>query len=146
MDSLTRGSGIAVSMLVAATASVLLLLPGHPRAGSLRDPGPSGGAMMASAVVTSSLDTPRPGGGTRPPARPFRTGRRPDHSRYAGPQAATPPGPTEARPTRACGTRDAGLSSPAPGPAVRPGRPVTRRLRDGYRDTTESAQTCPDEF
>ncbi len=62
MDSLTKGSGIAVSMLVAATASVLLLLPGHPRAGSLRDPGPSGGAMMASAVVTSSPDTPRPGG------------------------------------------------------------------------------------
>ena len=62
MNSLTKGSGIALSMLVAATASVLLLLPGHPRAGSLREPGPSGGARMASAVVTSSSDTPRPGG------------------------------------------------------------------------------------
>ncbi len=62
MDSLTKGSGIAVSMLVAATASVLLLLPGHPRAGSLRNPAASGGAMMAAAVVTSSSDTPRPGG------------------------------------------------------------------------------------
>lgn len=62
MDSLTKGSGIALSMLVAATASVLLLLPGHPRAGSLRGPDPSGGTMMASAVATSSSDTPRPGG------------------------------------------------------------------------------------
>ena len=31
MDSVTRGSGIAISVLVAATASVLLLLPGKPR-------------------------------------------------------------------------------------------------------------------
>ncbi len=31
MDSPTRVSGVAVSVLVAATGSVLLLLPGHAR-------------------------------------------------------------------------------------------------------------------
>ncbi len=41
MDSPTRGSGIALSVLVAATASVLLLLPGHPQTGSFRGPGTS---------------------------------------------------------------------------------------------------------
>ncbi len=30
MNSVTRGSGIALSVLVAATASVLLLVPGKP--------------------------------------------------------------------------------------------------------------------
>ena len=33
MDSLTKASGVAVSMLVAATASVMLLLPGTPGCG-----------------------------------------------------------------------------------------------------------------
>ena len=53
MDSVTRGSGIAISVLVAATASVLLLLPGRP-AGSWRDPGAPRRIVMASAVATSS--------------------------------------------------------------------------------------------
>ena len=52
MDSVTRGSGIALSVLVAATASILLLLPGKP-AGSWRGPGASGQVVMASAVATS---------------------------------------------------------------------------------------------
>jgi len=58
MDSLTKGSGIAVSALIAATATVLLLLPGHPRAAP--------GVMMATAAATSSPGTPEPG--PRPPA------------------------------------------------------------------------------
>lgn len=52
MDSLTKGSGIAVSALIAATATVLLLLPGHPRAAP--------GVMMATAAATSSSGTPEP--------------------------------------------------------------------------------------
>lgn len=60
MSSVTRGSGIAFSVLVAATASVLLLLPGKP-AGSWRGPGTPGRVVMASAVATSSWGTPGPG-------------------------------------------------------------------------------------
>jgi hypothetical protein len=56
MDSVTRGSGIALSVLVAATASVLLLVPGKP-AGS----GPPGRVVMASAAATSSSGTLGPG-------------------------------------------------------------------------------------
>jgi len=67
MDSLTKGSGVAVSVLVAATASVLLLLPGHPRASSWREV-TSGGITTSSAAATSSSAIPRPGG-----PRPART-------------------------------------------------------------------------
>jgi hypothetical protein len=70
MDSLTRGSGIAVSVLVAATASILLLLPARPAvtpsAGAT-----SGGITTASAAATSSPVAPRPRAArpaTRPPA------------------------------------------------------------------------------
>lgn len=62
MNSVTRGSGIALSMLVAATASVLLLVPGHPRAGSWRGAGVPGGVMVATATVTSPAGAPGPGG------------------------------------------------------------------------------------
>ena len=51
MDSVTRGSGIALSTLIAATASIVLLLPGKP-AGPRRGPGPPGRVVMASAVAT----------------------------------------------------------------------------------------------
>ena len=60
MDSVTRGSGIALSVLIAVTASILLLLPGQP-AGSWRGPGTSGQVVMVSAVATSSSRTLGPG-------------------------------------------------------------------------------------
>ena len=41
MDSVTRGSGIALSVLIAVMASILLLVPGKP-AGSWRGPGTPG--------------------------------------------------------------------------------------------------------
>ncbi len=72
MDSLTKGSGIAVSVLVAATASVLLLVPGHPQAGYWRGTGTSRGVMVVSAAASPS-DTAGPGGsrtGTPAPDRP----------------------------------------------------------------------------
>jgi hypothetical protein len=56
MDSLTKASGVAVSMLVAATASVLLLLPGHPRVRTSRGAGMTPAVMVASATATP----PRP--------------------------------------------------------------------------------------
>jgi hypothetical protein len=75
MNSLTKGSGIALSMLVAATASVVLLVPGHPRAGSWRGTGRPGGVMVATAAATSPAGTPGPGGrpqatGTPAPGSP----------------------------------------------------------------------------
>jgi hypothetical protein len=145
MDSLTKGSGIAVSVLVAATASVLLLLPGHPRAGSWRGPGTSGGVVVASAAATSSSGTP-PGPGRRHPAastpapdRPA-AGSRP-FCRATGRTAAGSGPPRPARRIAAASLRRSG-----PDGAVPPGRTVTRRVPGGYRHTTESAQTCPDEF
>ncbi len=108
MDSVTRGSGIALGMLVAATASVLLLVPGKP-AGSWRGPGPPGQVVMASAAATLSSGTPRAGsqssasspggqlagrvtaGGAVPPERPAAsrwvevvTSLRPGHARPPG--------------------------------------------------------------
>jgi hypothetical protein len=59
MDSVTRGSGIALSVLIATTASVLLLLPGKP-AGSWQGPGTPGRVVMASAAATSSSGLPGP--------------------------------------------------------------------------------------
>ncbi len=117
MDSVTRGSGIALGMLVAATASVLLLVPGKP-AGSWRGPGPPGQVVMASAAATLSSGTPRPGSqssasspaGGQPAAGPRRgcgatgahsgrpragvTSLRPGHvgSGVARPGACRPPG------------------------------------------------------
>jgi hypothetical protein len=55
MHSLTKVSGIAVSVLVAATASVLLLLPGHPRMRTSR------GAGMTPAIMVASATPPAPG-------------------------------------------------------------------------------------
>ena len=72
MGSVTKGSGIAVSALVAATASVLLLVPGHPRAGYPQGAGTSRGVMVVSAAAASPPGTARPGGrrpGAGAPAR-----------------------------------------------------------------------------
>ena len=79
MDSVTRGSGIALSVLIAATASIVLLLPGKP-SGSWRGPGTSGRIVMASAVATSTWTPPGPGS-------------RPAASSRAGGQAAAGPRP-----------------------------------------------------
>jgi len=51
---LTKASGVAVSVLVAATASVLLLLPGHPRMRTSRGAGMTPAVMVASATATPS--------------------------------------------------------------------------------------------
>jgi hypothetical protein len=55
MQSLTKASGIAVSVLVAATASVLLVLPGHPRMRTSR------GTGMTPAIMVASATPPLPG-------------------------------------------------------------------------------------
>ena len=99
MDSVTKGSGIAVSVLVAATASVLLLVPGHSRAGYWRGTGPARGGMVISAVAAPS-GTAGPGGWRpaagppgrdRPAAGPRPAGR--DRARPAGPRGRPAAGP-----------------------------------------------------
>jgi len=60
MDSVTRGSGIVFSVLVAATAAILLLLPGKP-AGSWPGPGTSSRVLISSAAATSTSRTIGPG-------------------------------------------------------------------------------------
>jgi hypothetical protein len=80
MDSVTRGSGIALSVLVAATASILLLVPGKP-AGSWRGPGTSGRVVMASAAATSSWGPSGPGS---PPSASGSAGRQPAAGRRPG--------------------------------------------------------------
>lgn len=60
MDSVTRGSGIAVSVLIAVMASILLLVPGKP-AGSWRGPGPAGRPIMSSDAATSTWRMVGPG-------------------------------------------------------------------------------------
>ena len=75
MHPVTRTSGVAISALVAATATVLLLLPEYPRARAPQ------GAVTSAAVVMATpspararpLGTPRPrpgaaGPGARSPA------------------------------------------------------------------------------
>ena len=143
MNSVTRGSGIALSALVAATASILLLLPGKP-AGSWRGPGPPGQVVMASAAATSSSSPP--GSGSQPSA-----------SSPAGGQPAAGPRPgcraTGAHSGRARAGADRPPARPRPaggGPArIMPSAqsaPSPARVRGGYPDTAESARICPDEF
>ena len=67
MDSVTKGSAIAVSVLVAATASVLLLVPGHSRADHWPGTGTARGGMVVSAAlgwrpVGRTGGRPRPAG------------------------------------------------------------------------------------
>ena len=74
MDSVTRNSGIALSVLIAATASILLLLPGKT-AGSWPGLGAPGHVVMASAVATSTWSrqpaaSSRDGGQAAPGPRP----------------------------------------------------------------------------
>lgn len=51
MDSVTKASGVAVSILVAATASVLLVLPAHLRLRTSRGAGMTPAIMVASATA-----------------------------------------------------------------------------------------------
>lgn len=112
MDSLTKASGVAVSVLVAATASVMLLLPTHPRLRTSRGPAMTPAIMVASATARPPAGQPLVLGGRAahrclPPAapaqdcrvlgdsaggaRPATAGRR--RCRH-GPLAATQPGGT----------------------------------------------------
>src|SRR5580693_1141237 len=74
MDSLTKASGVAVSMLVAATASVLLVLPAHPRMRTSRGAGMTPAIMVASATARPPAGQPLAVGGAvhrcLPPAAP----------------------------------------------------------------------------
>ncbi len=113
MDSLTKASGVAVSMLVAATASVLLLLPGHPRMRTSRGTGMTPAVMVASATATPSGPSPVLSGAAHrclPPAAPWQhcrvSGDSTGGTRAAtagrrrcrhGPAAAGPPGPGRER-------------------------------------------------
>ena len=61
MHPVTKASGVAISALVAATATVLLLLPGYSRAHAPR------GAVTSAAVVVASPGPAR----ARPSATPW---------------------------------------------------------------------------
>ena len=137
MDSVTRGSGIALSTLIAATASIVLLLPGKP-AGSWRGPGPPGRVVMASAVATSTWTPPGPG------SRPAASSRA--SSRTSGPAAAGPrpgcraAGALSGRAGAGATTLRPGLTTVGPGGArsgaarTRSCRaPGTRRDQDTFR-------------
>lgn len=82
MDSLTKASGVAVSMLVAATASVMLLLPAHPRMRASRGAGMTPAIMVASATARPPAGQPLAVGGSArrclPPAAPS------EHCRVSG--------------------------------------------------------------
>jgi len=109
MDSVTRGSGIALSVLVAATASVLLLLPGNPA--DSWGPGTPGRVVMASAAATSSSGTPGPG---------------------SQPSAGSPAGGQPAGPRRGCRATQAHSGRPRAGvTSLRPGQVRSQAARSG---------------
>ena len=69
MDSPTRASGVAVSVLVAATGSVLLLLPGHP--GPRPGPGTGGGgAVLVLRAARPAAEVQGPAPAVRAPGVP----------------------------------------------------------------------------
>jgi hypothetical protein len=122
MDSVTRGSGIALSALIAATASILLLLPGKP-AGSWRGPGTPGRVVMAWAAATSTSNLPGPGS-------------QPSASSRAGGQPVAGPRPGCHATGAGSGRTQPGLTSLRPGTtSLRPGttslRPGTTSLQPG---------------
>ena len=130
MDSLTKASGVAVSMLVAATASVLLVLPAHPRMRTSRGAGMTPAIMVASATARPPAGQPLAVGGAAhrclPPAAPS------EHCRVSGDstggtRAATAGrrrcrhGPLAAQPGRA-GTQPRRVDRPGTHRPDRPGR------------------------
>jgi hypothetical protein len=115
MDSVTRGSGIVLSVLIAATATILLLLPGKP-AGSWQGPGTSGRVVMAWSAATSTSGLPGPGS-------------QPSASNRSGGQPA-------ARPRLGCDATSADSGRTRPGltgrlPSLRPGRARPGAVRAG---------------
>ena len=108
MDSVTRGSGIALSVLIAVMASILLLVPGQP-AGSWRGRGTSGRPIMSSAAVTST-------------SRALGPGWQPSASSRAGGQPAVGSRPGCRAPGAHGGRARAGLTRPVarPGPCRPP--------------------------
>lgn len=150
MDSLTKASGVAVSVLVAATASVMLLLPTHPRLRTSRGPAMTPAIMVASATARPPAGQPLVLGGRAahrclPPAapaqdcrvlgegtggtRPATAGRR--RCRH-GPLAAAQPGGTG---RAQAGSASAGQCCPGPGRA----RPGGTGAGSTGRDSTEPA-------
>jgi hypothetical protein len=137
MDSLTKASGVAVSMLVAATASVMLLLPTHPRLRTSRGSGMTPAIMVASATARPPAGQPLTVGGAAhgclPPAAPSQHCRVSGDS-TGGTRAATAGrrrcrrGPLVAQPGRA-GTQPSGSQ---------PGG--TGRAHTGW---TGAGQCCP---
>jgi hypothetical protein len=137
MDSVTRGSGIALSVLVAATASVLLLVPGKP-AGSWRGPGTPGQVVMASAAATSSSGTSGPGSlssASRPAGRQPVAGPRTGCRATGADSGRARAGVTSLRPRR------------VPWRAARPGScraPRTHRHRPASRRLSRYREIRPD--
>ncbi len=126
MDSLTKASGVAVSMLVAATASVLLLLPAHPRMRTSRGTGTTPAVMVASATATPPGPSPVLSGAAHrclAPAAPS------EHCRVSGDSTGG---------TRAA---TAGRRRCRHGPAV-PGRPGTGPPGTG-RERSGRGGDCP---
>ena len=148
MDSLTKASGVAVSMLVAATASVLLVLPAHPRMRTSRGAGMTPAIMVASATARPPAGQPLAVGGAvhrcLPPAAPS------EHCRVSGDSTggtraatagrrrcrhgplATQPGRTGAQP----GAQPGGTGR------VQTGRAQTGRAQAG-RVQAGPGQCCP---
>jgi hypothetical protein len=128
MDSLTKASGVAVSMLVAATASVLLVLPAHPRLRTSRGAGMTPAIMVASATARPLAGQPLTVGGAAhrclPPAAPSQ------HCRVSGDSTGG---------TRAA---TAGRRRCRHGPlAGQPGRAGAQPGRTGRRGGTAPART-----
>jgi hypothetical protein len=132
MDSLTKASGVAVSMLVAATASVMLLLPAHPRMRASRGAGMTPAIMVASATARPPAGQPLAVGGSArrclPPAAPS------EHCRVSGDSTGG---------TRAA---TAGRRRCRHGPlVVQPGRAGTQPGVTGWAHTgwTGAGRCCP---
>ena len=131
MGSLTKASGVAVSMLVAATASVLLLLPGHPRMRTSRGAGMTPAVMVASATATPPGPSPVLSGAAHRCLPPVALTQ---HCRVSGDSTGGTRAATAGR--RRCRHGPAGTGLPDPGPAAhrperRPGRHRPGRHRPG---------------
>ena len=147
MDSLTKASGVAVSMLVAATASVLLLLPGHPRMRTSRGAGMTPAVMVASATATPPGPSPVLSGAAHrclPPVAPTQhcrvSGDSTGGTRAAtagrrrcrhGPAATGRPGPGQAAPARGTGQDGAGQDGTSPSGTGQDGTSPSGTGQDG---------------
>ncbi len=142
MDSLTKASGVAVSMLVAATASVLLLLPGHPRMRTSRGTGMTPAIMAASATASPPGPSPVLSGAADrclPPAAPSQ------HCRASGDSTGGTRAAIAGR--RRCRHGPAAASQPGtPGPGQprsdQPGTPGPGQPRSDQPGTSQ-ASTSP---